>query len=271
MSDAELPVYFWHIPKTAGSTMTAWLDAQVPPSGLFRPQLLPDLLEAYDKGALADVQTVRGHFADAPLALLSSRPVTITVLREPVARTMSHLAHVARDSGHPLHDRVRSHDGNIDAALQDLVVRRMVGDFQARYLALPFRPPVLPEADIYRPVPPAHRLAPQMAFEFAPLPPFPRLLARALRSLRRIDFVGTVRGLEDLTRRVAASRGWSSTSPMIRENSRPDDQSAFHPSALTTAQHSAVRRLTRTDTLLYARVRSTELARTALDRHGPRC
>jgi hypothetical protein len=39
------------------------------------------------------------------------------VLREPVARSLSHLEHVARDPHHPQHERVRSYGGELDAVL----------------------------------------------------------------------------------------------------------------------------------------------------------
>lgn len=67
-------MYFWHIPKTAGSTVTAWLDHQVEADRVFKPQLLPDFLDAYRNGNLASFEVFRGHFADAPMDLLPYPP-----------------------------------------------------------------------------------------------------------------------------------------------------------------------------------------------------
>lgn len=254
------PLYFWHIPKTAGSTITAWLDCHAADSEIFRPQLLPDFLAAHAAGALTGIRLMRGHYADAPIALLPVRPLTFTVLREPLARTMSHLAHVDRDPSHPLHERVRHYDGDVDGVLRDRVLCRMLMDFQARYLAVPHRPPVPPEDDAYRVVNADHPLASQMGFEFAPLPPRRTLVRDAWRSLAGIDIVGTTRGLYAVQLRVAKKQNWPLPQELPQMNKRPEGQHHYRPEGLTRRQRVAVRRLTPVDTLLYARVRMAERA-----------
>lgn len=150
-------LYFWHIPKTAGMSVWKWLEPHYAADAVYRAHLLPDMLQSAAAAELRGKRLFRGHFADAPLQLVSRRLTTITVLREPIARSLSHLAHVERAADHPQHDRARSYDGDVDGLLSDPVLRRMLQDFQCRYLALHHVPEREPEDEAAWVVPPSSR------------------------------------------------------------------------------------------------------------------
>lgn len=258
------PLYFWHIPKTAGMSVWKWLEGHFEPQQVYRPHLLPELLRDAAESRLHGHDLFRGHFADAPLDLVGTRLTTLTVLREPVARTLSHIAHVARAEDHPLHERVVAHGGHLDAVLRDPLVRRMVQDVQCRYLGVHHVPEHEPEDEVAWVVPTGSPLRAMMAFEMSPLPVRRVLLLRALAGLARIDHVGVVEDLPGLLRRVAAQHGWTRPSLPPVENVRAPSQDHLRPERLDAGALRAVHDLTRADRHLYRAAR----ARALIARHG---
>jgi hypothetical protein len=253
-------LYFWHVPKTAGTSMWAWLQPHYPPEAVYCEGLLPTFLRDAAAGALHGKQLFCGHFADAPLDLVRPRPITVTALREPVARSLSHLEQVLRSSDHPQHDRLRAHRGDIDAVLADPVLRRMLQDFQCRYLGVHHVPDRLPEDEIAWSVPPDSPLRVLMAFEMSPLPDRRRLLLRALRRLATIDHVGVTERLDVLLHEVARSQGWSAPPGAPQENTRGAGEQSFMVDQLTGPQLGAFERLCRADLVLYRAARGRAAA-----------
>jgi hypothetical protein len=248
---AGRPLYFWHVPKTAGMSVWAWLEPHFAPDEVYAPALLPDLLRDAAAAGLHGKRLFRGHFVDAPLELVSPRPTTLTVLREPVARSLSHLEHVARDPHHPQHERVRSHRGELDSALADPVLRRMLQDFQCRYLGVNHVPERPPEDETAWSVPPGSPLRALMAFEMSPLPDRRRLLLRALRRLASIDHVGVTERLDLVLREVARAQGWSAPVEAPHANTRTAGKQVFPLDGVTAAQRRAAEQLCRADLVLY--------------------
>jgi hypothetical protein len=243
-------LYFWHIPKTAGISVWEWLEPHFPADAVFRGHLLPDLLQSAPS-EFREKSLFRGHFADAPLQLVSPHLTTITVLREPIARSLSHIAHVERASEHPLHGRVRSYDGDLDRLLSDRVLRRMLQDFQCRYLALHHVPEREPEDAAAWVVAPASPLRAMMAFEMAPLPRRRVLVLRALYRLGRMKHVGVSEHLPRFMRNVAAHQGWAAPAEIPRANTRPPEQTQLLPEHLSVRQRAVLTELTRADRIVY--------------------
>jgi hypothetical protein len=253
-------LYFWHIPKTAGMSLWTWLEPHYCADAVYRAHLLPDLLRSAAAAELRDKRLFRGHFVDAPLQLVSSRLTTITVLREPVARSLSHLAHVERAADHPQHDRLRSYGGDVDALLGDPVLRRMLQDFQCRYLALHHVPEREPEDDAAWVVPPASPLRAVMAFEMAPLPRRRTLVVRALAQLGRMDHVGVTEHLARFMTNIAAGQGWVAPAEVPRKNMRHLGQTRLLPERLTQGQRAVLEELTRADRVIYRAALARALA-----------
>jgi len=132
------PLYFLHIPKTAGTTFISALHAWFPADKVCPAYLWRDLLEI-SREALATYRLFRGHFYDYIYRVLPIRPIYITSLRNPVQRSLSHYEHVRREPGHYFHQRTLSQDGLVDF-LRDPETRTMIKDFQTRSLALDLDP-----------------------------------------------------------------------------------------------------------------------------------
>lgn len=108
----DRPIFFVHIMKTAGATFRQHLFANVGERSVYPNALVDDDVETanYSIERLAalrderrsDVRVYAGHFPWAAVGLIDPRPVTMTLLRDPVARTISYLRHCER-----LHDRHR--------------------------------------------------------------------------------------------------------------------------------------------------------------------
>jgi hypothetical protein len=104
-SPAEKPpkgIYFLHIPKTAGASVHRFLTSALP-----NEQICPARSwEEVEDGGLASLLKYRvfsGHMADSLEPYIGNRLRTITLLRDPVQRSISYYAHVRRDPSTPHH------------------------------------------------------------------------------------------------------------------------------------------------------------------------
>jgi len=151
------PLYFLHVPKTAGSAFTRMLDDAFPvgtrvPAEYFAVLGGTPLAEAMrGHGLLA------GHFGLLPLA---QGPLTsVTVLREPAERTWSHFKYMAE------HGREHTFETFLADPLDGLGAR----DYQARWLGTPNaeRAPDGTPASAYLPTTPGggHDAPPAAALE----------------------------------------------------------------------------------------------------------
>ncbi|MCA9302815.1 MAG: sulfotransferase family 2 domain-containing protein [Phycisphaerales bacterium] len=90
------PLYFLHIPKTAGTTLTAWLDQHyrandILPKGYFGKNPLHVTREEFErkKEAVQHYKLIHGHYGNDVLRAFFPGARSITILREPTARVVS--------------------------------------------------------------------------------------------------------------------------------------------------------------------------------------
>ena len=90
------PLYFLHIPKTAGTTLTAWLNqhyqsADILPRGYFGKNPLHVTREELEekKAAVQHYRLVHGHYGNDVLRSFFPTARSVTILREPAARVVS--------------------------------------------------------------------------------------------------------------------------------------------------------------------------------------
>ena len=100
------PLFFMHIPKTAGMSMRAYLENQYYGQDICPAVSWPDLVRS---GAeMSRYRLVHGHFQYNMRAALPPETKCLTVLREPLLRTISALRHLQRDPAfHPDHALAR--------------------------------------------------------------------------------------------------------------------------------------------------------------------
>lgn len=259
MSPPQRPLYFWHIPKTAGTSFIEWLDGHFSASEIFAPQLLPQL-RATEDGDVRGRLLYRGHLG-SELPRRAAQPLSsLTLLRDPRARTLSHLGHIWREPNHYLHERLRGVGSDLAAVLTDPVLRRSVSNVQARYLA------VDPASTDGRPLPlpvPAALLQ-QAQFELAPLPAHGALISRALIALLRMGAVGFAEDLDAFAARVSDEQGWPAPGPLSRSNVGPTRSSPWRLHDLTRADTRTLDSVNRADRAVYRAARQASWAKARL-------
>ena len=125
-------IYFLHIPKTGGASVGAFLSAAAGPERVTQ-QMLWDDLAAADYKLPDQTRVIYGHFGGLLPIWLGYWPRTLTILRDPVARALSHVNHIRRRDDHPLH-AVAAPLSILEYCRHPLL-RRTVDNFQSRYLA----------------------------------------------------------------------------------------------------------------------------------------
>ena len=94
--------FFVHLQKTAGTALWRRLRAQFPPAAVYPgpddgepPDTVLSVAHLLDRWSRRrdEIRIVTGHFPRCTVELLDAPFVTLTVLREPVERTLSYLRH----------------------------------------------------------------------------------------------------------------------------------------------------------------------------------
>ena len=80
--------YFLHIPKTAGTTLINIIDGHFDDESICPDQLWPKLLVTLPKD-FSKYRLIRGHFGYSIHRILPKKPVYITMLRNPIERSLS--------------------------------------------------------------------------------------------------------------------------------------------------------------------------------------
>lgn len=126
-----VPIYFLHIPKTAGASVSLWLKQQIGEHQTCAAKNWDELIRT-EPSELRRFRLFCGHFGIDLKDFLRSRLQSLTILRDPVQRTISHYHHVHRDAHHPHHRRVARE--SLDEFVRNPDNWPMIDNFQARYL-----------------------------------------------------------------------------------------------------------------------------------------
>lgn len=131
-------VLFYHLPKTAGTTLQAILRRGFKESATCPAHNWTSLLSLPPE-ELRHYQLFAGHFYGGIEEFLNRRVYAFTLLRDPVDRALSQYGQVLRDPSHYLHNHaIRL--GTLEAFIEDPATQPTISDFQTRMLALEAQP-----------------------------------------------------------------------------------------------------------------------------------
>jgi len=131
------PLFFMHIPKTAGMSMRQYLNEQYHPEEICPAERWQDL--AGGARGVASYRLVRGHFRYNLRELVAPGAHMLVVLRDPLRRTVSALRHLARDP-HFHHTYEVAKDLTLGEMIRHRDIMAYQRDVQSRFLCRRGRP-----------------------------------------------------------------------------------------------------------------------------------
>ena len=206
-------LYFHHIPKTAGLSVIALLDARFHPDHVFPLHSAPedDSVERALRAHPHRVRFVRGHFTFGPLDTgiyrhVCRNPVRATMLRDPVERTISAYRHIMRRPQSRHHATVTGEHMDLLAFVRDPRFFPNVWNTQTRLLVgevpgLPRRPD-----------------APRALSDRA-------LVEVAKERLEQCAWIGITERMNESMQLAAYTFGWPPFPEVPRLNAAPDSAS----------------------------------------------
>ena len=130
--DPQLPVYFLHIPKTAGVSINAML------AGAFRHDEICPVGHWDDIARIPADQVVKyrvftGHYSAYLSRFLGKKLNVFTFFRDPLERTLSLYGYIRQSKTHPINEAARTR--TLREFILDPATRSRVLNFQARCIA----------------------------------------------------------------------------------------------------------------------------------------
>lgn len=186
-------LYFLHIPKAAGTTFRMFLENTFDNN---------DICPAYDFFSVTQIpykrlqkyRLVRGHMGSNFINYIDVRPFTVTMIRNPVDRALSHFNYIRRDPTHPKYKLINEQKMSLMDLLAVPKLRGEFENFQTKALAHNVEHETLRHIAKNS----SNPLEFQQAFQKIK-PPLDNseMLELAMKRLREIEFVGVVNRFEE--------------------------------------------------------------------------
>ncbi len=197
-------LYYLHIPKTAGTSFTDFISKQFHATESHPPQHISAFLKT-PRTVLDNYKFIAGHFFYNVDAFMHRKPVYITMLRDPLERTISHYSHVRRSPAHYAYPIVKSQ--SLLEFARDPRTQPLYANMQARYIGLNMNYPEIIEklaSNQYQGL----ELEQQME-AYAPNGYFdPTILEQAQERLTNFAFVGLAEHFDKSIDLLAHTFGW---------------------------------------------------------------
>jgi hypothetical protein len=233
-------VYFMHIPKTAGTALKEYLLRQfapeeICPASSWREQ------EAVPPGTF---RLVSGHFFDVG-ELFVATPHVLTILRDPVSRSLSEYGQLKSDPTHDpeLHAYIAEERLSFSEFMRSEAGMHHLRDYQSRHLVANLGP---------------SRSRDQRRLGDLAFMPSGDLLEAALDSLHSLAVLGVAERLSEFQALVAYTFGWKIARPLARVNVNPDRPKE---AGLAEDDLQFLRELTTIDAQLYEHARQLSTSR----------
>ncbi len=275
--DGDTPVYFLHIPRTAGLNFESILFDQFQMNRISPHQLIDDIF-ADTHAQFQGFDLYSGHIPYALMRrMLVRKPLTVTMLRDPIARFISYYAFIRTPRfqaekqnqlimGDELERVTRMSLAEFVEA-RDLRIMRGVQNEQCLMVCADGLPLDDPEAERF-----GQWLDPQGA----PLSKPPTLspsevLAGALQNLPLLDFVGLTERFQESLDVLLYTFGWKAATMVRRVNA-----STNKPTDIDQATLNRIADFNRDDVTLYQAAtalfdeRYQQMSRELLERYGTR-
>jgi hypothetical protein len=232
----EPPLYFCHIMKTAGTSLVEAMTA-VAGRRFCLTQIFLDHFVAIPELVLSQASLVSGHLGMEVLEYLPPETVTVSVLRDPVERTLSHYAHVLADPALA----VEVEGLTLEEFISSPRWRPLAADFQARNLvqhiglggAWKAWSPLERLRELGPATPAADDLPVQSLFHHAGTGlEGAALLSGATRVMDGMELVGLTEDLDSFWFSLARLWGLSDPPAVPRSNARAHDRAGQLPASL---------------------------------------
>lgn len=218
---AKPVLYHLHIPKTAGTTLYALLEARFSPEKVCPVYVSSQDIMRMPRERFAAFDLVGGHWEFGyHLPAIMGRPVRpVTMLREPRAVVLSLYKQVMQEPLDPVRKYVDANCPTLEAFLFDKLMSNYVSDTQTRFLAIAerkFRPETIDRIRAAAPdqVQPIVRetnmsVLPASAYE---------MLHRGRSRLAECEVVGLVERFNESFAQICFVLGWPSSVPTGHKN-----------------------------------------------------
>jgi hypothetical protein len=144
------PVVFYHIPKSAGTTLNRILRLNYPREslvecGINTQEFMADL-KTWPSERLAQIRLLQGHFPFGIHEILPGQSHYFTILRHPVDRVISYYYHARREPLHYLHRMIHENAWSLKDLLES-GIPIMMNDGQVRFISGVFETPLYDEVN----------------------------------------------------------------------------------------------------------------------------